>query len=114
MHEFHVVDGIVKEVLSKAKSADAKKVTEVVLVMGTACGFEESSVRLYFEEIGRGTILDGAKLVIKALPSQLRCNTCNKAFDYKTGEFDCPTCGNPGTRPSGGKEFYIDHIEIDS
>ena len=47
MHEFHIVEGLIKEVLAKAKSAGAKKVTEVALVMGGSCGFEESSVRLY-------------------------------------------------------------------
>ncbi len=36
MHEFHIVESIVKQILDKAKSSGAKKVTEVALVVGGA------------------------------------------------------------------------------
>ncbi len=114
MHEFHIVEGIVKQILEKAKNSGAKKVTKVVLVMGSASGFDESSVRLYFNEIIHGSIIDGAVLIVNALASKLRCNTCDMVFDKKIGEFNCPKCGNLGVKPSSGAEFYIDYIEIDS
>lgn len=114
MHEFHIVDDIVKQVLGKANNAGANKVTKVVLVMGSSTGLEESSIRLYFNEIVCGTIADGAELLVNSLVTKIQCNTCDMVFDYKVGEFNCPTCGNLGVRSSTGKEFYIDHIEIDS
>ncbi len=114
MHEFHIVESIVKQILDKAKSSGAKKVTEVALVVGGASGFDESSIRLYFNEIIRGTIVDGAILLINSLPPKLHCNTCDMVFDYKIGEFNCPSCGNLGVKSSTGKELYVDHIEIDS
>lgn len=114
MHEFHIVEGIAKQVLEKAKSAGAKKVTRVALVMGASSGLEESSVRLYFQEISRGTLLEGAELVVNTPASKLHCHTCDEVFDYQASGFNCPKCSKLGVRPSTGKEFYIDHIEIDS
>ena len=114
MHEFHLVEGIVKQVLAKAQNSAAKKVTKVALVIGELSGLDPDSIRLYFEEITRGTIVEGAPLSVNSLALKLRCNTCDMVFDKKIGEFNCPQCGNLGVKSSSGKEFYIDYIEIDS
>jgi len=114
MHEHHIVEGLVKQVLEKARQAGAVKVTKVSLVMGERSGLEESSVRMYFNEIAKDSIVDGAELVINPITSKLRCNTCDMVFDRKIGSFDCPHCGNLGVKPETGKEFYIENIEIES
>ncbi len=114
MHEYHIVEEIVKQVLEKAQAAGAAKVTAVALVIGAGSGLEESSVRLYFAECAKGTIAAGAVLTVTAKPVSLRCNTCDRVFDYKIGEFNCPHCGNLGVKVSSPKDVYIDHIEIES
>lgn len=115
MHEYHIVDGIVKQAIETAKNNGAKKVTRITLVMGELSGLQESSVRLYFENLSKGTLLEGAEIIINPAKAKLRCNTCDMVFDYKRGEFDCPHCGNMGIRTDKmGKEFYIEDIEIES
>lgn len=114
MHEHHVVEGIVKQILEKAKTSRAQKITKVILVMGELCGFDEGSVRIYFENFAHGTQLEGAELIINSQPAQLKCNTCDMVFNRKKGSFDCPHCGNLGVAAQGGKDFYIDSIEIES
>jgi hydrogenase nickel incorporation protein HypA/HybF len=114
MHEHHIVEGIVKQVLEKAALAQAKRVTEVFLVMGTESGLAEESVRMYFAEISKGTMAEQALVHIASKPVTLRCNSCDVVFDYKRGDFNCPTCGNLGVRATTAKEFYIDRIEVES
>lgn len=74
-----------KQVLKKAKASDASRVTRVTLVMSETSGLKEAPVRSYFENLSRGTLLEGAELVIK------------------------PSGSKPGCR-----ELYADNIEIDS
>ncbi len=114
MHERHLVEALVNEVVRKAKATGAKKVTQVTLIIGELSGLAEESVRLYFEELTQGTLAAGAALIVNPVQAKLRCNTCDMVFDRKIGSFDCPHCGNLGISTGTGKEFYIDSIEIES
>ncbi|MDO8602470.1 MAG: hydrogenase maturation nickel metallochaperone HypA [Candidatus Omnitrophota bacterium] len=88
MHEYHIVEGVVKQILEKAKSSNATRVTRITLVMSEMSGLKETPVRGYFEEFSKGTLLEGAELIIKS-----------------AGVKDCI---------APGKEFYVDNIEIES
>ncbi|PIP67760.1 MAG: hydrogenase maturation nickel metallochaperone HypA [Candidatus Omnitrophica bacterium CG_4_9_14_0_2_um_filter_42_8] len=88
MHEYHIVEGAVKQMLEKAKSSNATRVTRVTLVMGEFSGLKEGPVRSYFENFSKSTLLEGAELIIKPVGAK--------------------DCAGPG------KEFYIDNIEIES
>jgi len=83
MHEYHIVEAVVKQILDKARTSNASRVIRVTLVMSEMSGLKEAPVRGYFEELSKGTLLEGARLVIK--PS--------------------------GPKP-GSKELYADNIEI--
>jgi len=85
MHEYHIVEGMVKQILEKAKSSNATRVTRVTLVMSEMSGLKEAPVRSYFENLSKGTLLEGVELVIKS----------------------------SGSKP-GSKELYADNIEIES
>jgi hydrogenase nickel incorporation protein HypA/HybF len=113
MHEYHLVEDIVKKVLESAAQNHAVKVTKVNLVVGELSGLAESSVRLYFESLSKGTIAEQAKLVITPLPAKLQCKYCGFLFVRKKGEFDCPQCGKPAVPTEIGKEFYIKDIEVE-
>ncbi len=115
MHEYHIVEGVVNQIINKAQKSNAIKVTRVSLVMGELSGLDESSVRMYFENLSKDTILDGAELVINPAQTKLRCPTCDMVFDYKKGEFNCPHCGNLGVASQkSGKDFFVDNIEIET
>ena len=64
MHEYHIVEGIVKQAAKTARDNGASRVTKVTLAVGPFSGLEESSVRLYFDSISEGTPAEGAELVI--------------------------------------------------
>ena len=114
MHEYHIMETIVKTAKEAAEKAGATKVTRVSLVVGKLTGFEEGSIRLYFETLSKGTPLEGARLAIRYVEPKLKCETCQSCFDYQAQIFLCPVCGRPGSPTGIGKEFYIEDIEIES
>jgi hydrogenase nickel incorporation protein HypA/HybF len=115
MHEYHIVEGVVKQILEKAKASCAKKITSVTLILGELSGLQEESIRTYFDNLAKENILEGAKLIIKPVKSKLKCQDCGSIFEHEKSNFNCPKCSGLGVLiNSGGKEFYIDNIEIES
>ncbi len=114
MHEYHIVEGMVKQILEKAKNSNAKKVTSVTLILGELSGLQEESIMAYFENLSKNNMLEGAKLIIKPVKSKLKCKGCGAIFEHEKSNFNCPKCSGLGVLTNSGKEFYIDNIEIDS
>ena len=114
MHEYHIVEGVVKQILEKAKNSNAEKITSVTLILGELSGLQEESIRIYFDNLAKENILEGAKLIIKPTKSKLRCKDCDAIFEHEKSNFNCPKCSGLGVLTNSGKEFYIDNIEIDS
>lgn len=114
MHEYHIVEELVAQVLKKAREGRARNIAGVTLVMGEHSGLEESSVRLYFENITRGTIAENARLIINPIAVKLACRSCAKEFERRGEDITCPQCGTMGILQKTGKEFYIDNIEIET
>ena len=113
MHEYHIVERIVNEILKKAKASGAKKITSVTLVLGELSGLGEESIRVYFENLSKENILEGAALVIKSEKSKLKCEACGDIFERSKSDFHCPKCRSLGVLSNPGKEFYIDNIETE-
>lgn len=114
MHEYHKVEGAVKQILEKARNSNAKKITCVTLVLGELSGLKDEPVKSYFENFSKGTLLEGTELVIKPARSRLKCKDCGEIFEHEKLDFNCPKCRGLGILTNSGKEFYIDSIEIES
>lgn len=67
MHEYHVIEPMIKEILQTAAERKAARIVKVNLALGDKTGFDEGSVRLYFETLGEGTLLACAEVEIKLL-----------------------------------------------
>lgn len=113
MHEYHIVEGIVRQVVEAAKKNNAVRVTRVNLAMGESSGMEESSVRMYFDQISKGTTAEGAELTVSQIKTNLKCENCDMIFERKQKEFACPKCGRPAAPPQPNSEFYIVNIEVE-
>lgn len=114
MHEYHIVEGIIKQILEKAENSGAKRIISVTLVMGELSGLQEESVRVYFENFSKDNLLKNAKLVVKRYKPKLKCEGCGAIFEHERSNFNCPKCCGQGVLMGHGKDFYIDNIEIDS
>jgi hydrogenase nickel incorporation protein HypA/HybF len=71
-------------------------------------------IQRYFDYLSRGTLAEGAKIVLTKIPAQMTCQTCRAGFnaDIRADKIECPECGNDKAVLTGGDEFFIESIEV--
>jgi hydrogenase nickel incorporation protein HypA/HybF len=65
VHEYHIVENLVKQVVAEAQKRNAAKVVKVNIALGEALGFDADAIRLYYQTISEGTIAAGASVDIR-------------------------------------------------
>ena len=112
---------IVDSVLEEAKKQDAKKVTEVHLVIGklTFLGIEQ--VRFAYNILVEDTIMKGSKLFIEEKDGVIECPSCgykgsiqcedDPAYHVPIPTLRCPKCGK-AAKILEGKECTIRSIKM--
>ena len=111
MHEYPLTREVIRIAEEAAKSRGAKKITKIALVIGDLSGYAGDSVHMYFDEISKGTMCGGAKLVIRRIKPRLVCVKCGEKYELAPFVFECPSCGGEPRLAKEGSEFYIDYIE---
>jgi len=112
---------IVETVLQEAEKHNAKRVTEVHLVIGklTFLGLEQ--VRFSYDVLVKGTILESSKLYIEEKNGVVKCSSCGYEGDFMyeddpmyhlpTPTLRCPKCGGV-VDIVGGRECTIKSIKL--
>jgi hydrogenase nickel incorporation protein HypA/HybF len=114
MHEAGLTQNILDLALGKAREVKAARVNSIDLVIGELSGAVGDSIRFYFECLSRGTPAEGAALNIREVPARLRCRDCGREFHPEdVAAWLCPGCGSQGVEVTGGRELYIDSMEVD-
>jgi hydrogenase nickel incorporation protein HypA/HybF len=113
MHELSITQGILSVVLETARQNGSQPVTAVDLVIGDMSSIADDSVQFYFDILSRNTLAAGAKLRFRREPATARCWDCGYQFSASLPlRADCPNCGGSRLRVTGGREFYVESIEV--
>jgi len=113
MHELAITQGLFDVIMEQAKQSGAKRVGGINLIIGEMTGVAGASVQYYVNFLSKGTIAEGVALNIKVIPAQVRCRNCDKTFELGELIWNCPDCGGTDLEITGGKELFIDSIEVD-
>jgi hydrogenase nickel incorporation protein HypA/HybF len=113
MHELSVTEQIVEIVLDHARKAKADRVVKVNLIVGELTGFAGDSIQFYFDVLSKGTEAEKATLSVSSIPAKARCQQCKNEFHPGGMDWLCPACGGPIEELMGGKEFYVESIEVE-
>jgi hydrogenase nickel incorporation protein HypA/HybF len=76
-------------------------------------GFVNESIQFYFDLLSKGTEAEKASLAIVRIPSRVRCRDCKKEFQPEEGDWTCPFCGGLIEEVLGGRELYVESIEVE-
>ncbi len=114
MHELSVTESILKIVLRHAATANARRVTDIHMVIGQLASIVDDSVQFYWDIISKDTIAEGAKLHFRRIPAEMFCTECEKRYTPGDGDFACPDCGGEKVRVETGTEFSLEAIDVDS
>ncbi|NOZ70870.1 MAG: hydrogenase maturation nickel metallochaperone HypA [Chloroflexi bacterium] len=114
MHELPITQSILDIVIETAQSNDARRVRDVYLVIGDLTSIVDDSVQFYFDLLSKNTVADGATLHFRREPAQATCLDCAHQFKVSPPLLpQCPICGGFRLEVVGGREFYVESIEVD-
>lgn len=112
MHELSIVESLLSVALEHAEKAQATRILKIYVVVGDLSGVVEDSVNLFFRFLSEKTIANGAIIDFIRKPARLRCRNCKKTFTSEGGEFRCPDCKDQTVDIIGGRELYVDRLEV--
>ncbi len=114
MHELPVTQAILDMALHAAQQAGGQRILAIDLVIGGLSGIVDDSVQFYFDILSQGTPAENARLCFRREPARAVCPDCGHAYDAAPplAPF-CPACGGLHVQVSGGRQFYLESIEID-
>lgn len=113
MHELPVTQSILDIALKHAQRADAKRITDLHIVMGELSKLVDESIQFYWDIIARDTIAEGAKLHFRIVPAEFQCMACFQKYKPGADEFSCPNCGAVGVKIVAGEEFSLEAIDVE-
>ena len=117
MHELSLTKGILDTALRYAEKTDSRKIVTIALRLGILRDIKKEWVQHYFNYLSRGTIAEGAEIMIMLNPIVCVCRDCGKEFEVNgnyldTEEILCPNCSTQNYTLVSGTEFLIEGIEV--
>lgn len=108
--------GLLDTVIAGAEQNKAKKVKKVYAVLGELRFLPEEELKEHFETMAKGTIAEGAELVIEPKKAGFKCPNCGESGELPSDEmrlkiFTCPKCGS-GIDIVSGKECFVRAVEM--
>ncbi len=114
MHELSVTESILEISLRHANQANAKRVTNLYLVIGQLASIVDDSVQFYWDIMSKDTIAAGAALHFRRIPATMQCNQCNHQYSLTQNSFSCPNCSSNSIKVLTGDEFYMEAIDVET
>jgi hydrogenase nickel incorporation protein HypA/HybF len=113
MHELSITEEILNIAIASAREAKAEKVIQINLVIGDVSSIVGECVQFCFDFVSKASIAEGAKLTFQRIPLQMKCRSCGSVFSPEKESWTCPQCQEWNVEIIGGKEFYMDSIEVE-
>ncbi|MDD5108588.1 MAG: hydrogenase maturation nickel metallochaperone HypA [Candidatus Omnitrophica bacterium] len=112
MHEYHLIEEVIKGVLAASKE---KEIVEIILSVSDSSGLDPGSIELYFEEVReKNSRLKGAKLSVRLVKTKLYCPKCNLDFEWINKNFSCPKCSEVALRSAVNQQIHIEKVVFKS
>lgn len=113
MHEMSLCQGIVGIIEDAAERQTFARVRSVTLELGRLGHVLPQAMLFCFEAASRGTLADGAELVIRLTDGAAWCFDCEATVPLDSRLSPCPTCGGGRLQVTAGEELRVAEIEVD-
>jgi hydrogenase nickel incorporation protein HypA/HybF len=114
MHELAITKSLLAVALDKAAGSGVTRIRSIRLKVGELTGYVPEAVELNFGMLAAGTVAEGAALLIEPVPLQCACRKCGHAYPAKPDDFTCPACGAADITVTGGREMFIESMEVET
>lgn len=113
MDERELANHVLEIVDNTAYRIAARRVVAVRVAVGGRRPVDLECLRRIFGDAARGTVAEGAQLLVEILPVEHHCQNCGNNFQAEGAERPCPACGHPRTEMVGGEELRLLNLDID-
>ena len=112
MHEMSLCEGIRGVIEDQARAHKVDRITRVRLEIGRFAGVEKHALEFAFDVMMRGSVAEGAALVMIDLPGRAMCYDCMAEVEIADRLDPCPECGGGRLMPVAGDELRIKDLEV--
>jgi hydrogenase nickel incorporation protein HypA/HybF len=112
MREELLIRSIFDKTLRQARSSQTA-IVSVRFVLGEIAELDPEQIRLRWQVLSRGTLLEHAKIHFRLIAGEVQCMACFKKYQPVDGRINCPHCGGFGAKILSGEEFYVEKLEMD-
>lgn len=113
MHELAITEGIMEAALPAATAQGARRILEIRLKIGELSGVFPEYIEEYLQLLAKGTIAEGAALKVERIPVSIKCQACSFEGPIDRKNAKCPKCQSTDFRITGGREYYVDSLEVE-
>ncbi len=113
MHEFSIIQDILKTVKQTAANNHLKKVNKATLEIGQLRQCVPEFLQFAFEILAKDTVASGAELIVREISVKALCLHCRKEFKIENNSYSCPYCDSMDLDVLSGKEVVLASIEGD-
>ena len=113
MHERHIVEKIFNAIREELDRSGSRRLLGVNIRIGELGDVKPGPLRLYLEEMSRGTPLEGALVEIEEVGPGTRCMECYADIEDEGPLAVCPECLGCTFERLTGHELEIVSIEVE-
>jgi hydrogenase nickel incorporation protein HypA/HybF len=112
MHELALCQSILSIVEGEARARRVGRVTAVRLEIGAFSCASPDAIAFCFDAVVRGSIADGARLELVAVPGRAWCIDCAEEVTVAAQGQPCPACGGRDLVACGGDRLRVSELEV--
>ncbi len=112
MHEYSLVEALVRRVEEEASRRGALAVHRLSVRVGELAGVDAELFRTAYETFRAGTICENAPLALTEVRASWSCPACRRPIE-RGAVLRCPACREPARLDEGGDALTLDGIEME-
>jgi hydrogenase nickel incorporation protein HypA/HybF len=113
MHEMALCEGMVQLIEEEAVRQSFRRVRTVTLEVGALGHVAPEALAFCFEAVSRGTVAEGARLLVERIPGAGWCLDCGRTVPLSERFGACPDCGRRHVQMTAGDELRLRDLEVD-
>ncbi len=112
MHEYSLVEALVRRVEDEARKRQAIAVHALSVRVGELAGVDAELFRTAYETFRAGTLCADVPLTLKQVPASWSCPRCATPI-ARGAILRCPACDIPARLDEGSDALTLDGIEME-
>ncbi|MEM2902831.1 MAG: hydrogenase maturation nickel metallochaperone HypA [Candidatus Bathyarchaeia archaeon] len=118
MHEFSMAMKLFEAALKVAEQHRASKILSMELEIGGLTHLNDDQLRFSLKVLSEGTLAEGAEVLIKHLPVQVRCKRCDAVNPFLVQGLEelltatCRKCGSRDVEFEGEETCVLKSIKV--